>query len=146
MSTYELPSIYNQKQRSTQYFQGGGDDDLDLHDGLHDQTQPIVLSPDQQLVNRETNDSRLVCLLLITPLAMLIFTLIPVVTDLPAVSSMTSGDAIWRLFDPVCLVIHDPFPGLSHPLFSSLRCPSTCSSCSISGQALPVVSNSRYKT
>ncbi|ORY97507.1 hypothetical protein BCR43DRAFT_489898 [Syncephalastrum racemosum] len=100
MSAYELPSIYNQKQQTTQYFQG--DEELDLHDGLQDQTTPpVVLSPEQQLENRERNDRRLVWLLLVTPLAMLIFTLIPVVTDLPAVNSMTSGDAIWRLFDPL---------------------------------------------
>ncbi|KAI8148351.1 hypothetical protein BJV82DRAFT_663731 [Fennellomyces sp. T-0311] len=98
---YELPSIYNQKTQQPEPIEH---ESLDLRTGPS-QHQALLNDDVQQQPRPYINkDRQLAWLLLFTPLLILIFTAVPATADLPAVDSMTTGDAIWRLIDPVITV------------------------------------------
>lgn len=99
-NAYELPSIY----RHTSVTDSQEAEEEEVPDAL---SSGLVGKQQEFSYNRDREQARqnraLAWLLLFTPLSMLIFTLIPVVADLPNVEAMTTGDAIWRLFDPVSI-------------------------------------------
>lgn len=97
---YELPSIYKAgpvEERDSFDIQPSATQNQGLID--HDpQGYPSPPSSDNP---SNVNDRHLAWLLLLTPLSMLIFTVIPAVASFPYVDTMTTGDAIFRLIDPV---------------------------------------------
>ncbi|KAI7859293.1 hypothetical protein BDC45DRAFT_531189 [Circinella umbellata] len=107
-NNYELPSIYNQKTEHYEVIdeQQQRDDSFDLRMGPSQQQD---LLPDDNnnnisgrpLQHHDNKDRQLVWLLLVTPLLVLIFTAVPAIASLPTIGSMTSGNAIWRLIDPI---------------------------------------------
>ena len=111
-SNYELPSIYNQK---TEHYESIDEqqhnDSFDLRVGpsqqqglLPDDNNNDIL--DSSLQRHENKDRQLGWLLLVTPLLVLVFTVVPAIASLPTIGSMTSGNAIWRLIDPVSLIAY----------------------------------------
>lgn len=98
--TYELPTVYRQKESQLDY----NTDDAETEDLMRvgpSAAERHLLPVDLDSQCNQPEDRTLAWLLLATPLSMLTFTLVPVVTDFPNVNAMTAGDAIWRLFDPV---------------------------------------------
>ncbi|CDH51315.1 hypothetical protein RO3G_11647 [Lichtheimia corymbifera JMRC:FSU:9682] len=97
---YELPSIYKAgpvEERDSFDIQPSATQNQGLID--HDpQGYPSPPSSDNP---SNVNDRHLAWLLLLTPLSMLIFTVIPAVASFPYVDTMTTGDAIFRLIDPI---------------------------------------------
>ena len=110
-SNYELPSIYNQK---TEHYES-------IDEQQHNDSFDLRMGPSQQgllpgdnnnhilgssLQPHDNKDRQLGWLLLMTPLLVLIFTVVPAIASLPTIGSMTSGNAIWRLIDPVSLITY----------------------------------------
>ena len=96
---YELPSVYKATSAEER-------DSFDIQPSAT-QNQHLInhepLGYPSSATSNSTNvkDRHLAWLLLVTPLAMLIFTVIPAVASFPYVDTMTTGDAIFRLIDPV---------------------------------------------
>lgn len=103
---YELPSIYKAgpvEERESFDIQPSATQ----NQGLIDHDLQGYPSPPSSADNpSNVNDRHLAWLLLMTPLAMLIFTVIPAVASFPYVDTMTTGDAIFRLIDPVSSIGH----------------------------------------
>ncbi|KAI9265083.1 hypothetical protein BDA99DRAFT_507668 [Phascolomyces articulosus] len=101
---YELPSIYKQKTEqyeSIDQQQRADSFDLRVGPSLQQGLLPDNTTLERPLYQHENKDRQLAWLLLFAPLLVLIFTVVPATANLPNVDAMTSGDAIWRLIDPI---------------------------------------------
>ena len=95
---YELPSIFNQKNHPPETIE---QESVDLRTAPSQHQALLNDAPQGQLHPYSNKDRQLAWLLLFTPLIILIMTAVPAVASFPNIDSMTSGNAIWRLFDPV---------------------------------------------
>ncbi|CEG63112.1 hypothetical protein RMATCC62417_00314 [Rhizopus microsporus] len=96
MADYELPSMYTKDSRY----------DYPEIDDVNDTTRINIASSSglqiqESFRDAHVEDNRLAWLLLVTSFFILIWTVIPVVTDMGYITPWFPGDSLWRLFDPV---------------------------------------------
>ncbi|KAI8993374.1 hypothetical protein BDB01DRAFT_776107 [Pilobolus umbonatus] len=90
---YELPSIYTRKPETD--LESDNDEEVALNVNMS--TPP----PRSNYRDIHIQDSRTAWLLLLTAFFILLLTTVPAVADLPDINVWFTGDALWRLFDPI---------------------------------------------
>jgi hypothetical protein len=95
MADYELPSMYSRGPQYSYPELESEDDNAKIN------IPPSVLPTRESFRDVHVEDNRLAWLLLGTSFFILLWTVIPVVVDFGYITPWFTGDALWRLFDPV---------------------------------------------